>query len=87
MDPRDPERGESPPPKSPASVDEAPAHVALKLPINEDMYKERDLQKVAARWLPVLGESKLSPGGRRRKTGKKTKKHTRKHRRHTRRRA
>jgi hypothetical protein len=88
MDPRDPERGESPPPTSVSPKPRKDSdEVAIKLPVGEEVYKQRDLQKVAARWLPVLGESKLSPGGRRRKGGKNTRKHTRKHRRATRRRA
>ena len=91
MDPRDPERGESPPPKSvtPPPREEKADQVAIKVRsgIDEDFYKERDLKRVAARWgLAPLADAKLSPGGRRRKT-KKTRKHTRKHRRSTRRRA
>lgn len=85
MDPRDPERGESPPPTSisPKSREDS-GHIALKLPVGEEVYKQRDLQKVAARWLPILGDSKVTPGGRRRKT----KKAGRRRRRHaTRRRA
>lgn len=88
MDPRDPERGESPPPTSvsPKPREEKAEQVKIKMPphLDEDIYKERDLKKMAARWLPELAQSKLSPGGRRRKTKKAGR---RKHRRATRRRA
>jgi hypothetical protein len=67
-DPRDPERGESPPPASVSpKAREEPPHIAIKIPYSEKAANEQNFQKMAARWLPALRDSTLTNGGRRKR--------------------